>query len=120
MQQGGKPTPFDRYMGTKFASKAFEWLIDQLENSNVFDQPSSSKVYTKDKTSACLVGLRSGSYQFQPLEDLKKETDFTYRRWNQIWWKQIRPIVRILAQHDSKYISESKKINVSEGMKGVL
>ena len=120
MQQGGKPSPFDRYMGTKFASKAFEWLIEQLEIANVLDHPSSSKVYTNDKTSACLVGLRSGSYQFQPLEDLKKETDFTYRRWNQIWWKQIRPIVRILAQHDSKYISESKKSVVSSETKKVL
>ena len=57
MQQGGKPSPFDRYMGTKFASKAFEWLIEQLEIANVLDHPSSSKVYTNDKTSACLVGL---------------------------------------------------------------
>ena len=102
-------------MGIKFASKAFEWLIEQLEIANVFDHPSTSKeFYKNDKTSACLVGLRSGSYHFQSLEDLKRETDFTYRRWNQIWWKQIRSIVRILAQHDSEYISESKKIDVSE------
>ena len=120
MQQGGKPSPFDRYMGTKFASKAFEWLIEQIKIANVFDPRSFSKVYTKDKTSACLVGLRSESYQFQPIEDLKKETDFTYRRWNHIWWKQIRPIVRILAQHDSKYISEGGNIGVSEETKGVL
>ena len=119
MQQGGKPSPFDRNMGTKMASKAFKWLIEQLETPNVFD-PSTSKVYTKDKNSVCLLGLRSRSYQFQPLQDLKKETDFTYRRWKHIWWKQIRSIMRILAQHDSTYTAESEDIGDTEEAKGVL
>ena len=119
MQQGGKPSPFDRNMGTKMASKAFKWLIEQLEMPNVFD-PTSSKVYTKDKNSVCLLGLRSRSYQFQPLQDLKKETDFTYRRWKHIWWKQIRSIMRILAQHDSTYTAESEDIGDTEETKGVL
>ena len=119
MQQGGKPSPFDRNMGTKMASKAFNWLLQQLNKPDVFDN-SKSKAYTKDKTSVTLLGLRSRSYQFQPVQDLKNETDFTYRRWKHIWWKQIRSIMRILAQHDSTYTAESEQILDPEESKGVL
>ena len=119
MQQGGKPSPFDRNMGTKMAAKAFNWLLQQLAKPDVFDH-SKSKVYTKDKTSAALLGLRARSYQFQPVQDLKNETDFTYRRWKHIWWKQIRSIMRILAQHDSTYTAESEEIADPEESKGVL
>ena len=30
MQQGGRPTPFDRNMGTKTAAKSLNWLVQQL------------------------------------------------------------------------------------------
>lgn len=113
MQQGGRPTPFDRNMGTKMAAKAFNWIIGQLTAPGVFDK-ESKKVYTKEKESCCLLGLRARSYMFQPVEDLKVETDFTYRRWKHIWWKQIRAIMRILAQHDSTYSTESEVVGIDE------
>ena len=101
MQQGGRPSPFDRNMGTKMAAKACNWLIQQLERPDVFDR-SSSKVYTKDKDSVSLLGVRSRSYLFQPVQDLKDEADFTHRRWNRMWWKHIRSIMRILSQHEAE------------------
>ncbi|TNN08394.1 ATP-dependent 6-phosphofructokinase isoform 1 [Schistosoma japonicum] len=34
MQQGDRPSPFDRNLGTKFASKAIDWLDEQI-NANI-------------------------------------------------------------------------------------
>lgn len=34
MQQGDRPSPFDRSLGTKFASKAIDWLDEQI-NANI-------------------------------------------------------------------------------------
>ena len=113
MQQGGKPSPFDRNMGTKMAGKAFNWLIQQIEKPGVFD-PTNSKVYTNDKFTVALLGLRSRSYQFQSVQDLTRETDFTHRRWKHVWWKQIRSIMRILSQHDSTYTAESEDVGIED------
>ena len=117
MTVGRKPSPFDRNMGTKMAAKALNWLIQQLRNPNVYDQTSGT-VKTNDKNTAVILGLRSRSYEFQSVQDLKNETDFTHRRWKYRWWEQIRSILRILAQHDSTYISVSEEIG--ETIKGVL
>ena len=117
MQVGRNPSPFDRNMGTKMAAKACNWLTQQLQNPDVFDK-NNSTVMTKDKDTVVILGLRSRSYEFQSVQDLKSETDFTYRRWEYRWWEQIRSILRILAQHDSTYISVSE--DVGEKIKGVL
>ena len=117
MQVGRKPSPFDRNMGTKMAAKAFNWLIQQLEDPNTFDKDRCN-VSTNNKNTAVILGLRSRSYEFQSVQDLKSETDFTHRRWKHRWWEQIRSILRILAQHDSTYISVSEE--VGETIKGIL
>ena len=31
MQQGGRPSPFDRNMGTKMAAKCVEWLCTEVQ-----------------------------------------------------------------------------------------
>ena len=114
MQQGGKPSPFDRNMGTKMAAKAFNWLIQQLQKPDVMVDSATSKVYTKDKNTVALLGLRSRSYQFQSIQDLKRETDFTHRRWKHVWWKQIRSVMRILSQHDATYTAESEDVGIED------
>ena len=93
MQQGGNPSPFDRNFGTKMGVKAYNWLIQQLD--------SGKEILPENKDTACLLGLKSRIYQFQPIEDLKLETDFQYRRWKHQWWMQIRSIMKILAMHAS-------------------
>ena len=113
MQQGGRPTPFDRNMGTKMAAKSFNWLVAELKKEGVYNREANA-VFTKTKTSCCLLGLRARAYQFQAIADLKTETDFTYRRWKHVWWKQIRSIMRILAQHDSTYATESEVVGIDE------
>jgi len=118
MQQGGRPTPFDRNMGTKMAAKAFNWLVTELKKDGVFERESNA-AFTEDKSSCCLLGLRARSYQYQSIADLKAETDFTYRRWKHVWWKPVRSIMRILAQHDSTYAAESEVIGRDEELTAV-
>ena len=50
------------------------------------------------------------SPQFQSVEVLKKETDFTYRRWKRTWWENQRAIMKILAHHDSTYVIEGSEV----------
>lgn len=106
MQQGGNPSPFDRNLGTKMGVKVYNWLVDQL-SSEIVITPES-------KNTACLLGLRSRVYQFQPVQDLKKETDFQYRRWKRQWWVQIRSIMKILAKHESTYTIEGEMVSMEE------
>ncbi len=48
--------------------------------------------------------------QFQSVEVLKEESDFTYRRWKRMWWENQRAIMKILAHHDSTYVLEGSKV----------
>ena len=50
--------------------------------------------------------MRGMRYQFQPLEDLKAETDFELRTWKVTWWMNQRSIMKVLAHHVSKYEDE--------------
>merc|ERR1712107_61180 len=55
-----------------------------------------------DPSTATLLGMRTRTYKFQPVAQIKKETDFQYRRPSQSqWWMKIRSILAILSQHDS-------------------
>ena len=45
--------------------------------------------------SACLLGMRGMRYQFQPLEDLKAETNFELRTWKVTWWMNQRSIMKV-------------------------
>ncbi len=103
MQQGGNPSPFDRNLGTKMASKIYNWILEKLNTGKEFTPD--------DRDTACLLGLRYRVYQFQSVEDLKDETDFQYRRWKRQWWVQIRNIMKILAKHESDYTVEADQSN---------
>ncbi|XP_063821586.1 ATP-dependent 6-phosphofructokinase isoform X2 [Ostrinia nubilalis] len=104
MQQGGSPTPFDRNMGTKMAAKCLHWLVEALQRG-----PSN----TPD--SACLLGVVKRQYKFTPLEDLKAQTNFAQRIPKQQWWMKLRPLLRILAKHDSTYEEEGMYMTVEQG-----
>jgi len=99
MQQGGKPSPFDRNMSTKMGAKCYHWLVEKITMAD-----DNGVVRTKAPESACVLGMRTRHYQFQSLQGLKEETDFTHRRWKRIWWMNIREEMKILARHDSNYV----------------
>merc|ERR1719150_3478218 len=100
MQQGGYPSPFDRNVATKMAAKTVSWLCEQLNTCAARD----GTVHAEDAATAALLGMRTRTYRFQPVAQIKLETDFQFRRPSQPqWWMKIRSILPILSQHDSTY-----------------
>ncbi|XP_017838654.1 ATP-dependent 6-phosphofructokinase isoform X2 [Drosophila busckii] len=110
MQQGGSPTPFDRNMGTKMAAKCVDWLATQIKNNIGKD----GIVNCKSNDTATLLGIVSRQYRFSPLVDLISETNFDQRIPKKQWWLRLRPLLRILAKHDSAYEEEGMYITVEE------
>ncbi|XP_026293416.1 ATP-dependent 6-phosphofructokinase isoform X7 [Frankliniella occidentalis] len=111
MQQGGSPTPFDRNMGTKMAAKSVEWMVGQLKQHCRED--GSINVSSPD--SAVMMGIVRRQYKFSPLQDLKAGTNFDQRIPKSQWWLKLRPLLRILAKHDSAYEEEGLYMTVEEG-----
>jgi 6-phosphofructokinase 1 len=70
MQQGGVPSPFDRNLGLKLASKSLNHIISCLEGS----KEQNYKVNTPE--SACVIGIRRKQITFTPVEELAADTDF--------------------------------------------
>ncbi|XP_050688296.1 ATP-dependent 6-phosphofructokinase-like isoform X4 [Eriocheir sinensis] len=108
MQQGGSPSVFDRNMGTKMAAKAVTWLTDQM----LAHRRDDGTVFCQESSTAVLLGLQKRSYVFQPVFDLKKNTDWDRRIPKEQWWLKLRPLLRILAKHEAAYHEEG--INVKE------
>ena len=107
MQQGGYPSPYDRSIATKMTAKSVNWLNDKLNKCSTDD----GKVMTKDPASATLLGIRGRVTKFQPVEEVKKETDFELRlpKGTQ-WWMKLRSLLKILAKHDSTYEAEVTRL----------
>uniref|UniRef100_A0A669BM21 6-phosphofructokinase n=1 Tax=Oreochromis niloticus TaxID=8128 RepID=A0A669BM21_ORENI len=97
MQQGGTPTPFDRNFGTKMGAKAVLWLTDKLKECY-----RHGRIFANTADSACVLGMRKRALTFQPLAELKEDTDFEHRIPKTQWWLKIRPIMKILAKYDIK------------------
>uniref|UniRef100_A0AAR2L6X1 6-phosphofructokinase n=1 Tax=Pygocentrus nattereri TaxID=42514 RepID=A0AAR2L6X1_PYGNA len=93
MQQGGTPSPFDRNFGTKMGAKSVLWLTDKLKECYRHD-----KRFCYDN-SACVLGMRKRALVFQPLAELKNNTDFEHRIPKTQWWLKLRPILKILAKY---------------------
>ncbi|XP_019871693.1 ATP-dependent 6-phosphofructokinase isoform X3 [Aethina tumida] len=102
MQQGGAPTPFDRNLGTKMASKAVEWMVCQMKNN----KDEAGNVRCESPNTACLLGVQKRMYTMTPLSVLKEQTNFERRIPKDEWWLKLRPLLRILAKHDSTYQEE--------------
>ncbi|XP_039188685.1 ATP-dependent 6-phosphofructokinase, muscle type isoform X1 [Crotalus tigris] len=94
MQQGGSPTPFDRNFGTKMGAKAVAWMSGKIKECS-----RHGRIFANTADSACLLGMRRRSLVFQPLTELKEETDFDHRIPKTQWWLKLRPILKILAKY---------------------
>uniref|UniRef100_A0A7N8XZS7 6-phosphofructokinase type A n=1 Tax=Mastacembelus armatus TaxID=205130 RepID=A0A7N8XZS7_9TELE len=98
MQQGGTPTPFDRNFATKMGANL---LCIVLTEHFRFLCPLG-RIFANSQDSACLLGMRKRALTFQPLNELKEDTDFEHRIPKTQWWLKIRPIMKILAKYDIK------------------
>uniref|UniRef100_A0A6I8S603 ATP-dependent 6-phosphofructokinase n=1 Tax=Xenopus tropicalis TaxID=8364 RepID=A0A6I8S603_XENTR len=95
MQQGGTPTPFDRNFGTKMGAKAVLWMTGKVKECS-----RHGRIFANTPDSACLLGMRKRSLVFQPLVELKEQTDFEHRLPKEQWWLKLRPILKILAKYN--------------------
>ncbi|XP_043672083.1 ATP-dependent 6-phosphofructokinase isoform X3 [Vespula pensylvanica] len=110
MQQGGSPTPFDRNLGTKMGSKAVEWFSEQFKKCT----NAEGRTVTTDPTSAVMLGIVRRQYRFTPFKDLMEVTDFEHRIPTYQWWMKLRPLLKVLAKHESTYEEEGLYITVEE------
>ncbi|KAG8042523.1 hypothetical protein G9C98_005157 [Cotesia typhae] len=110
MQQGGSPTPFDRNLGTKMGAKAVEWFTDQLKKHTSPD----GVVNASTPDTAVMLGIIKRQYKYTPLSDLEEQTDFEHRIPKQQWWMKLRPLLKVLAKHESTYEEEGLYISVEE------
>ncbi|XP_060776249.1 phosphofructokinase, muscle b isoform X1 [Neoarius graeffei] len=94
MQQGGTPSPFDRNFGTKMGAKAVLWVTQKLK-----EYYRHGRIFANTPDSACVLGLKKRSVVFQPLTELKENTDFEYRIPKTQWWLSLRPLLKILAKY---------------------
>uniref|UniRef100_A0A8C8ZDI1 ATP-dependent 6-phosphofructokinase n=1 Tax=Prolemur simus TaxID=1328070 RepID=A0A8C8ZDI1_PROSS len=95
MQQGGAPSPFDRNFGTKISARAMEWITSKLKEFK------GKRFVTDD--SVCVLGISKRNVLFQPIAELKKETDFEHRIPKEQWWLKLRPLMKILAKYKTSY-----------------
>ncbi|XP_029313201.1 ATP-dependent 6-phosphofructokinase, platelet type isoform X11 [Cottoperca gobio] len=108
MQQGGAPSPFDRNFGTKISAKAMQWVTKKLVESFRQDE---GRVFANTEDSCCLLGMRRRALVFQPVVQLKGETDFVHRIPKEQWWLKLRPLMKILAKYKTSYdVSDSGQL----------
>ncbi|XP_027697400.1 ATP-dependent 6-phosphofructokinase, platelet type isoform X2 [Vombatus ursinus] len=106
MQQGGAPSPFDRNFGTKISAKAIQWISHKLKESY-----RKGKVFANTDDSVCLLGMRTRTLLFQPVAELKDQTDFVHRIPKEQWWLKLRPLMKILAKYKISYdVSDSGQL----------
>ncbi|XP_056375479.1 ATP-dependent 6-phosphofructokinase, platelet type isoform X3 [Hyla sarda] len=98
MQQGGAPSPFDRNFGTKISAKAVQWISRKLKETY-----RKGKVFANTEDSVCLLGMRRRALLFQPVMQLRDETDFKHRIPKEQWWLKLRPLMKILAKYKTSY-----------------
>ncbi|XP_066508933.1 ATP-dependent 6-phosphofructokinase, platelet type-like [Hoplias malabaricus] len=113
MQQGGAPSPFDRNFGTKITAKAMQWISKKLKEFYV-----EGRVFANTEDSACLLGMRRRALVFQPVTQLKEETDFVHRIPKEQWWLKLRPLMKILAKYKTSYdVSDSGQLEHVTGLR---
>ncbi|XP_032359461.1 ATP-dependent 6-phosphofructokinase, platelet type isoform X8 [Etheostoma spectabile] len=106
MQQGGAPSPFDRNFGTKISAKAMQWISKKL-----LETFRHGRVFANTEESCCLLGMRRRALVFQPVVQLKDETDFVHRIPKEQWWLKLRPLMKILAKYKTTFdVSDSGQL----------
>jgi 6-phosphofructokinase 1 len=95
MQQGGNPTPFDRILATRLATKCIDFLEKQIGAT--------------EQESAC-IGLQSGSFQFTQFHDMLRLMEMENRRPKHQWWMALRPIARTMSKGQYKKAAATNEV----------
>ncbi|XP_017656969.1 ATP-dependent 6-phosphofructokinase, platelet type-like [Nannospalax galili] len=86
------------------------WRIDEETVLKTFFFNSTGKKFVNDD-SICVLGISKRDLLFQPVAELRKETDFEHRIPKHQWWLKLRPLMKILAKYKASYdVSDSGKL----------
>jgi len=83
LQQGGRPSPFDRIMATRLATRCIDYLIEKVQMGS---------------TDGAFIGQLGKEIKFQDLQDFDRMIIEDKHRPKEQWWLGLRPIAKILAQ----------------------
>lgn len=86
-QQGGTPSPFDRILATRLATKCMDYMIEKGLSKS---------------TESAFIGLQEKDLKFHPLEDFLRLSDEEHQRPKEQWWLSLGPILKTLAQPSPK------------------
>jgi len=85
LQQGGDPSPFDRIQATRLARLCLEFLVQECDKSS---------------KEIAFIGLQNGKIRFHDMRDFERMVDMECQRPRDQWWLELRPIAKLLAQHE--------------------
>lgn len=91
LQQGGNPSPFDRILAARLATRAVDTLIQ-----SIFEGASASY----------FGGLQGKEIGFEALEDLQRVSEGMHHRPKIQWWRELRPVLNSLAQPPPQALGE--------------
>jgi 6-phosphofructokinase 1 len=86
LQQGGDPSPFDRILAARLATRCVDYLVEQ---------------FGEEPPGATFIGIQEGHVRFTPLEDFPRLVDVEHQRPKVQWWMGLREINRVLSRHDN-------------------
>ena len=98
LQQGDRPSPYDRILGTKYAAHAVDFFTEQLDKLRRAGGGEGELGRANEPQSACMVGIRGTSMVTTPIQDLIAETDFAHRIPKRQWWMSLRALLHLLAR----------------------
>ncbi|CAF4505230.1 unnamed protein product, partial [Rotaria magnacalcarata] len=90
--------------------KAVSYVVSLIEKSTT----DNGKVICNTAESAVVLGLLKRQNEFTPIEILKTKTDMEHRMPLEQWWLKLRPLLRILAKHETVYVGEVVESNIDE------
>uniref|UniRef100_A0A3Q1KCT4 ATP-dependent 6-phosphofructokinase n=1 Tax=Anabas testudineus TaxID=64144 RepID=A0A3Q1KCT4_ANATE len=86
-----------------------DWLAFNTGSALFFS--TVSRVFANSEDSCCLLGMRRRALVFQPVVQLKQESDFVHRIPKEQWWLKLRPLMKILAKYKTSYdVSDSGQL----------
>lgn len=83
LQQGGRPSPFDRIQATRFAVRCVDFLIEQANEG---------------RSNSAFIGLQKGKITLTDLEQFPHLVDQLLQRPKDQWWLTLAPIAQTMGQ----------------------
>ena len=112
LQQGEKPSPYDRILAVKYASCAVDFFMEKIKKCAT----EQGSIRTMDSESVAMVGARGTRIVVTPLQKLVGETDFEHRIPQRQWWMPLRHLINVLARdRNHVFLGESYLRQLSAG-----